>query len=343
MRIVNFLKCGLFCTLFSAVNVSAVEITLLVAYDDYTKNRFDNDVRAAMQSWVDGVNQIYETSQVDLQLKLAHIVNHNPVGEDMKEVLRNVLNAQTLKELRNQHKADFVTQVHKKGKCGLGYLTLKAAYAYNIVGPQCGYLTLAHELGHNMGLHHSRKQGNDSGHRYRYGLGYGVEGSFTTIMAYPSAFNTKNRQARFSNPDIICQGLPCGVAIEDTNEAFAAQALNNVKHDIANHRMEESKTPLNELPSDEEYFGLRYINDSSAMLYHVDKGWDSEWHVLCLGNECRSGVVNEGFYERLVSVSPNNNYTINFYIQDDTSGRCSSGKTKVTYTKEGGSASSNCQ
>lgn len=340
----NFIKASLVFSLFSVFSASAAEITLLVAYDNHTQNRFNNNVQAAMQTWVDGVNRVYSKSNVDLQLRLVHTVNHNPAGGDMKQVLNNVRNSQKINNLRNQYNADFVTQVHQKGKCGIGYVSLSKGYAFNVVGPQCGFLTLAHELGHNMGLNHSRKQGNNKGYRYRYGLGYGVNGSFSTVMAYPSAFNARDCQGRFSNPGITCKGVPCGVPMGDQNEAFAAQALNNVKNTISRHRTGSSNNnsnPSNPVSNSGD-FGLRYVNNSTAILYHAKKSWSANWNYLCLDSECGAGSLNGNFYEREVPVTLGRNYSIEFKVQDNAAGQCLSGAANVNYSQNGASAGSSC-
>jgi hypothetical protein len=83
-----------------------------------------------------------------------------------------------------------------------------------------------------MGLSHSRRQGDQGGSRYRYGLGHGVDGVFATTMAYPGVFNT-SWVPNFSNPRLSCKGLPCGVPAGQSNEADATLALNNYRNEMA--------------------------------------------------------------------------------------------------------------
>jgi hypothetical protein len=210
-------------------------VDLLVVYDSYSSSFFSGDPLTAMQSWVNQMNAVYRDSQAGIQLRLVGVRAHEETGATMSEVLGNLRADATIAALRNELRADFVSMLHRTGSCGVGYVSVSAGAAFNVVGPNCGALTMAHELGHNMGLNHSRRQGNTSGTRYRYGLGYGVDNSFATVMAYPQSFNAK-RVARFSNPNLVCNNLPCGVPVGDPNEAYAALAIFNVRTDIANFR-----------------------------------------------------------------------------------------------------------
>jgi hypothetical protein len=96
-------------------------------------------------------------------------------------------------------------------------------------------MALAHELGHNMGLNHSRTQGDRSGVAYRYGLGHLEPRDFGTIMTYAEHYWAKWMPV-FSNPRIQCKGQPCGVPEGQSDEADAAKALNNVKSRLAGFR-----------------------------------------------------------------------------------------------------------
>ena len=92
-------------------------------------------------------------------------------------------------------------------------------------------LTLAHEIGHLMGLTHSRKQaeGSISG-TFPWSVGHGVQDNFATIMAYETSFNATGMRF-FSTPDRQCSApgqdkLPCGVDNSDLlNGAFAVKSL----------------------------------------------------------------------------------------------------------------------
>lgn len=228
-----FLQCTIALAAFSAVQSQAATVDVLVVYDGATNTKFNGQVDTAMRSWVSQINDLYRNSQVDIQLRLAGTMNYDVGGADMGVVLGRIRVDGNIAAKRQAVGADFVVQLHGTGNCGLGYVAVDKNWAFNVVGPGCGAQAMAHELGHNMGLNHSRKQGDTSGTRYRYGLGYGVQNTFATTMAYPGEFNT-SWVPNFSNPRINCRGLPCGRNIGLSDEADAATALNNVRDEIGN-------------------------------------------------------------------------------------------------------------
>lgn len=230
----KLLLVGLTSCAFTSV-AQAATVDLLVLYDNYTKNYFGGDPQTAMNNWVNQMNAAYADSQIDVQLRLVGVREMEQAGADMGAVLGNLRVNNAAIALRDQLGADFVSQLHQKGACGVGYVAVDKNWTWNVTAPGCGPIVMAHELGHNMGLNHSRKQGDQSGARFRYGVGYGVDNVFVDIMAYEGVFNT-TRVNRFSNPNLTCRGLPCGIAVGQANEAYGALAIHNVRNEIAGFR-----------------------------------------------------------------------------------------------------------
>jgi hypothetical protein len=166
-----------------------------------------------------------------------------------------------LEVLRSQYQADLVIYLdeYKSGSdlsCGVAWVSGVASngdvmpdltapdpmsanysslrsYSVGVVDIDCSTRTLIHELGHLMGLGHSRRQG--SAGTYAWSLGHGVDDEFVSIMAYQSFFgNALDRDYFSSALNLDCNGLACGVERQNlTAGADAVQSLNAVRFQLA--------------------------------------------------------------------------------------------------------------
>src|SRR5690606_32556933 len=105
-----------------ASSTQASTVNLLVLYDNFTKNYFGRDPQTAMNNWVNQINAAYADSQIDVQLRLVGVREMEQAGADMSAVLGNLRVNNAAIALRDQLGADFVTQLHQKGACGVGYV-----------------------------------------------------------------------------------------------------------------------------------------------------------------------------------------------------------------------------
>jgi len=206
---------GLLVLLFVAVAMSgaamAAQIDVLLLYDDYSAARMNGEPAVFVKSWQDQINTMYKNSGVDLQLRFSCVERYNSSGNSMDAVLNNNVRSSEVAQIRERCGADFVSQLHQTGNCGIGFMAVDSRYAFNVTAVSCGPAAMAHELGHNMGLNHSRAQGDRSGSLYRYGLGNGVSGVFATLMTYEWYYRAPKLSV-FSNPNKQCKGYPCGIA-----------------------------------------------------------------------------------------------------------------------------------
>lgn len=218
----------------ACTKVSVETIDVLVLYDDIANAKYNNNIRTVIKSWENQINTFYENSGVGLKARFVATYRYNPTSNDIDSMLADIRKDSNIAAQREAVGADLVTLVQGKHRayCGVGYTSVGKGSAFSVILESCGALTMVHEMGHNMGLNHSRRQGNTGGTRYAYGLGHGVQGKFSTIMAYPSSFRTNNRLGVFSNPTLKCMGHDCGVAVNNADQAYSALAINNVRHEL---------------------------------------------------------------------------------------------------------------
>jgi len=248
------------CMLAGPARAQNVTIDTLILYTPGTVGVYGSieGVETRINHLVGVTNQIYENSQVAISLRTVHIA---PVAYNDTANSERALNAITfatdqfvgdpafvgVEALRRQVGADLVILMRPyvdDGICGVAWIGGRPGgsfaspqekdYAYSHVSIDCSDYVLAHELGHNMGLVHSRRQ-NFHGATLDYALGYGVDNRFVDVMAYAQIFNAQ-KVYKFSSPLLTCLGLPCGVDRSDVvNSADAALALNTFKDAIAGY------------------------------------------------------------------------------------------------------------
>tara|TARA_R110000737_G_scaffold61057_2_gene88009 strand:- start:10508 stop:11269 length:762 start_codon:yes stop_codon:yes gene_type:complete len=232
-------------------SVMARDVVVDVYYTAAAKAR-SFDINAEIANIVADSNANYKKNGLDINLVLAW-EGENQVSTNYVASWGNIQSLYKNNQIRNwrdQYNADFVVVIGSAQSssggttCGIAGSIYGMndvfpdhdaydSYAYNITANNCGdtTLTFMHELGHNMGLGHSVRQGAEGG-VYSWAVGYGVDNQFATIMAYPQEFNTTNQLSYFSNPGLALNGERIGV----NNVADSQRALELVTNTIATFR-----------------------------------------------------------------------------------------------------------
>jgi len=237
---------------------TTTQVKLLALYTDGVAAQFNSpDLRIA--HLVNVANDVMSTSGVDIHFSLEHIewVDYSdtiPITQALDDLTPTNSNAGAsglagVAALRNQVEADLVVLFRpyaNDGHCGYAWIggfgtqgdfsnPAEDDYGYSVVSSNCSDYTLVHELGHNLGLAHSRRESTEGG-TFGYAVGYGMDREFVTIMASPTEFDAA-QLPKLSSPSLICNTFPCGVDHTDSVAGSdAVRALNFSKDAVAAYR-----------------------------------------------------------------------------------------------------------
>jgi hypothetical protein len=174
-------------------------------------------MQALIQLGVADANTAFNNSGVNLQVRLAGTLelksNETTNYSGDLSSLRSSTDSKwnEVHAARTKYGADQVTLIgaytNVSNPVGIGYFKASKSYAFTIVKYTVisTMFTLAHELGHNIGLNHSDGYVNS-------------QGRFRTVMAY----GTYKRIRRFSNPNINYNGYRTG-----TSSKYSATIINS--------------------------------------------------------------------------------------------------------------------
>ncbi|HIG39463.1 MAG TPA: hypothetical protein EYQ14_02815 [Gammaproteobacteria bacterium] len=242
-------------------------------------------------------NQVLSNSGIKASLRLVHLerVNYNDLVSNSVAIDAMQEQAGLFKNLdlkRQNAGADFVILyrpiIPGSGTCGIGLMTgnrdqgdFKTIHRKNVVAVvniDCRDKTTIHELGHNSGLGHSRRDEDSNQGTFTWSRGHGVDAGFCTIMADFRYFPSCEDVSVFSNPSLTCLGgFPCGIEKEDRE--FGADAVlswNTVRFQLAQLAPDPPDTDLDGVINfeDEDDDGDGVVDSQDA--FPLDSGESSD-------------------------------------------------------------------
>ena len=192
-------------------------IDVMVVYSNQTAAKAATTIAAEIQHAVDRANLAYANSGIGTRLRLVHYqqVNYDESGDFNTDLTRLTDGGDRYMDdvpaLRDSRGADLVSLfVEDAQYCGIAWLGPNPGYGFSVVSRGCagGYLSFAHELGHNIGARHDPYV--DPTTTYAHGYAYPA-GRWRTVMAYDDACaaagTSCTRIAYFSNP-LVSYGSP---------------------------------------------------------------------------------------------------------------------------------------
>lgn len=218
-----------------------------------------------------------DNSGIPITLRVVHSYKNDYdegfSGTDSGEILRHLTASPTynpfnitdgkldeVHDLRDQYGADLVTIYARVDDTGglawrlndpLG--SPRFGFSLNRVQQTVSGFTVVHELGHNMGLSHSRtqeiQQADIQGGVFQESVGYqSLDDGTHTVMAYTTYTGGVSLSSIpvFSNPDMDWEGNSAGISNE-TEIANAALSLKKIKGVISNYRLTITDPPFAEL------------------------------------------------------------------------------------------------
>ena len=124
------------------------------------------------------------------------------------------------------------------------------------------------------------------------------------------------------------------------------EVIDNISHHLPDNEAKivyetEPTQKSTELEQHPTQFGLEYLDDSTAILFHKASGQTDGNNELCLNSDCAPGVLSNGRFERQVDANVGEDYLVEFRVQQ-SEGECSTSSIVAFDTGSNGRADSPC-
>ena len=237
-------------------SVETVPVEMVYTYGKTASDEYGDDLAARIELLHEAANAVFSASMVPVKLVEIQRINvgddRNLTGDDILDQMEARTGLFETFDSQLDRRPDLIIHLGLEevldtggianllGGRADGIIASASTFAMRLNVGAVGIdgsdeLTLPHEVGHLMGLVHSKVQGNADG-AFPWSRGHGVAGNFVTTMGYASAFDEAPVIGKFSAPSLKCgsEGRPCGIDRSDVSEgADAALTLQTTAYQIA--------------------------------------------------------------------------------------------------------------
>lgn len=263
-------------------------ITLMVVYTPDAKeyaDEFGGGIDNIIAQGMAYTQLTLDNSEINVEIELVHTseIDYEETGDSELDLTRlsNSNNGfmDEAHNWRDEHDADLVKLLTRHGDVGgVAFLprspNSNTAFSLTRIQAASGS-TFAHEIGHNLGFHHSRNQNlfpaGSMGGIFEYSTGWrwsGDDGNdYVSVMTYESGSDGHaSRVPYFSNPEMQYQGGATGSYTGQYAPADNARSLYETKHYFANYRGGQAE-------SADSLVVVELYNSTSGNNWSDNSGW----------------------------------------------------------------------
>jgi hypothetical protein len=209
-----------------ALEAKNITIDVMLLYTPNVAYAYTRDAEDLLALAIDETNTTFRNSglgNITLRLVYSQAVNYDTTSDDQFTHLYTMVDGlgpfADVKRLRNEKRADIVGLIIDNPKgCGLSTrVGPDSDEAFFVVHHACATITLsiAHEIGHILGVRHDRFM-DQASKPFVYGHGYVNGRKWRDIMSYNEGCGGCPRIPYWSNPRISFNGEPTGTPASDS-------------------------------------------------------------------------------------------------------------------------------